>query len=111
MSFHVVLQPRAEYDLDAILTHLKKESLQGAASWFRAWRHAVSLLERQADIYGSAPEDADHEPFIQQTLFKTRSGRYYRAIYTLIDQTVYVLHVRGHGQDLVEPDELTLPHG
>lgn len=39
-------------------------------------------------------------------MFKTRKGRKYRVLFTIQDQTAIILHVRGPGQDLLDPDDL-----
>lgn len=56
-----------------------------------------------------APENDDHEEEIRHILFKTRRGKTYRAIFIIRTDTVFVLHIRGPGQDLTEPDELRFP--
>ena len=110
MSFKVKLQPQAKADLDAILARIKERSPSGAASWYRAWTDARKLLARQADIYSVAPEDEDHEILIQQILFRTRRGNHYRAVFTVVDGTAHVLHIRGQGQDSIPQAELHPPN-
>jgi plasmid stabilization system protein ParE len=106
MKFDVHLLWRAERDLDRIVTWLFERSPQGAAAWHRAWKETVGILQDSADSYGLAPENEGHYLEIRQIMFRTRRGRYYRALYTIRGKDVYVMHIRGPGQDLVSPDEL-----
>jgi plasmid stabilization system protein ParE len=108
MTFNVQLLWRAERDLDHIITWLYERSPQGAAAWHQAWKDAVHLLQDSAEKYGLAPEGTDHELKIRQIIFHTPHGRNYRALYTIRDQDVFVMHIRAPGQDLVAMDELQL---
>lgn len=109
MKFTVTLQPHAEADLDEILERLNEKSPRGAVSWLEAWNQARANLAQHANSYGAAAENDDHEIYVQQILFRTRYSNYYRAIFTIVDNAVHVLHIRGSGQDLVSPDELVAP--
>jgi hypothetical protein len=57
-----------------------------------------------------APESNDHPEPIYQVIFKTRRGRPYRALFVVRDRTVFILHVRGPGQDFVAPNEIANPN-
>ena len=110
MKFHVELLPQAQRNLDHILTRLKKQSPQGAENWHNRWIQLLDTLEASAEAFGRAPEDEDHEATIQQSTFKTGQGRRYRVLFTIRNNTVFVLHIRGPGQSLVHPDEMQLPN-
>ena len=109
MNFAVQLLWRAERDVDQILTWLHKRSPQGAAAWHLVWKDTLRTLQSSADTFGHAPENEDQELEVRQITFRTRSGSDYRALYTIRDNDVYVMHVRTPGQDLIPPDELRLP--
>jgi len=106
MKFTAHLLWRAERDIDRIVTWLNERSPAGAASWLRKWDQTFALLEASANAYGLAPENEGQELEIRQIMFHTRRGRDYRALYTIGGRDVYVMHVRGPGQDLVPPDEM-----
>lgn len=101
MKFNLILLPQATSDVDDIISFLVKKSPTGANTWYQTWLKTCETLKRDADSFGRAPEDADNEFTIQQLIFKTKSGNPYRVIYRILDNTVYVYHVRGAGQDLV----------
>lgn len=108
MNRTVIVLPAAKEDLYGILAWIKHRSPAGAKEWFRAWNDALQRLEREP-LPGKAPEDADHDLEIRQLLFKTRRGRVYRAMFTIRDDHVVVLRIRGPGQDLLSSDELDMP--
>lgn len=109
MTFDVVHLPQAEADLDEILAWLHERSPTGAATWFRRWLEVEDLLRRRPASQALAPENSDHEEEIRNVIFKTRRGKKYRCLFLIREETVYVLHIRGPGQDLVAPDHLPIP--
>ncbi len=109
MKFQVKVLWQAERDLDRMILWINNKSPQGAAAWLRRWDNVLDDLRKCADKCGLAPEDAGHDIEIRQIVFKTRNGLPYRALFTIRDHHVYVMHVRGPGQDLIRPDDLQLP--
>jgi Txe/YoeB family toxin of Txe-Axe toxin-antitoxin module len=88
---------------------IAQRSTQGAKSLRKAFEKAVRSLAKDALAHGLAPESNDHPVEIRQILFRTRYGHNYRALYTIKDQEVNVLRVRGPGQDLILPEDLRMP--
>lgn len=109
MTFDVKILWRAERDVDHIVIWLGERSTQGAAAWYRAWKETLRLLELSASSFGLAPENEDQELEIRQVTFHTSRGHDYRALYTIEDRQVFVMHVRAPGQNIVPPDQLQLP--
>lgn len=109
MTFEVVLLPGAQGDIDEILTWIHRRSPEGALAWWRAWLTTVAELEQFADHFSLAPESAWHSQVILNRIFKTRRGKPYRVLFTIRSSIVYVLHVRGPGQDILKADELRKP--
>ncbi len=106
MKFHVRLLSRAERDLDHIVTWLYERSPQGAQAWHDAWKKTCRTLQASADAYGLAPESEGQPLEIRQLFFHTRKGRNYRALFTIRGGEVFIMHIRGPGQDLVPPEGL-----
>jgi hypothetical protein len=48
-----------------------------------------------------APESPNYETEVRQILFKTRRGRTYRALSTVVGAGVFIVHVRAPGQNLI----------
>jgi plasmid stabilization system protein ParE len=106
MTFRVRLTDAASADIQAILRWIEERSLAGADAWYRRWLEVLDSLCYRADAFGLAPESDDHPEPIRQVTFKTKRGRRYRALFSIRNQEVFVLHVRGPGQRLLRPDEL-----
>ena len=111
MSFDVRLSFRAETDLDHILAWIANRSPQGANVWLARWKEVCRLLSERPENCLLAPENVDHEEDIRQIVFKTRSGRKYRALFVIRGDRVFVTNLRGPGQDLFPPDEVAVPEG
>ncbi|HTN00502.1 MAG TPA: hypothetical protein VL132_01420 [Planctomycetaceae bacterium] len=109
MKYLVVVLPQAHEDVEIIVSWLHQRSLTGATAWYRRWSAMLDELSRSADRCVEAPESADHSQQLHQLQFKTRRGHHYRVIFVIQNSKVYVLHVRGSGQDLLSPDEIRHP--
>ncbi len=106
MTFPVSVAQSAKRDIRQILRWLGKRSRSGAETWYRRWSDVLVRLSEQGDTLGIAPEDADHDETIYPIIFRTRRGLPYRALSVVRDHEVFVLRVRGPGQDLVAPEDL-----
>ena len=106
-AFNVVIMPRAESDLLCISDWLAQRSLKGASNWIVAFELALARLRSEPRMFGDAPEAAPLGQPLQQILFKTQSGRRYRAIFKVEENDVYLLRVRGPGQPALRRDEIS----
>lgn len=109
MSFRVSVTTGAQSDVRLILHWLSERSRAGAEAWYRRWLETLHYLRQRAGSSPEAPESEDHAEVIRQVLFKTRRGRFYRALFILRDCDVFVLHVRGPGQDTLRPEDIRSP--
>ena len=101
MSFSVSLTESAKGDVRCILRWIEERSPAGAQAWHRRWLEALTIIAESAESCTVALESEDHPESIRQIIFKTRSGRPYRALFIVRESDVFVLHVRGPGQDLL----------
>jgi hypothetical protein len=69
--------------------------------WLDASAGAASLLTQSH--HGEAPENEDHKETIRQKLFKTKPGSTYRRLYIIRVDVIYIIYVRGAGQDVMRP--------
>ena len=106
MTFRVNLTDAARDDVRAILRWIENRSEAGALTWYRRWLQVLNTLESRADSLGLAPESEEHSEPIHQVIFKTKHGRPYRALYILRERNVFVLHVRGPGQDFFRSENV-----
>jgi len=106
MSFTVRELPKAKQDKRSIFGWLDERSPAGAAAWLDAYDSLIERLEQHAPSFGLAPESKDCDFDVRQSLFKTRRGRVYRALFFIEGQEVYILRIRGPGQAPVTPEDI-----
>ena len=102
MKFSVAILARAQSDVDQIYDWLNKRSPSGALRWYAAFCEAIRELQEDAGRFPIASETASLSVEVREELFRTRRGRRYRLLFTIIDQQVRILRVRGPGQPPVE---------
>ena len=105
MRYSVRFLPRADADVRQMLQYLMERSPNGAHTWLTALDRAVDRLRESADTYSEALESERFTMAVRQLPFKTRRGLVYRLIYTIVEQEVRILRVRGPGQAPIEPGE------
>jgi plasmid stabilization system protein ParE len=106
MTWHLRILPRARRDADRIVLWLLERDAAAAGRWFDAFEAAANSIERAPHSYSLAPEDEFVDWEIRQFFFRTRRGRTYRGLFTIIDHEIRVMRVRGPGQALIEPFDL-----
>lgn len=109
MKFTVKTLRAAERDSNIILEYIANRSKAGATAWAKAYDKALAQLEENADSFPLAAENEHVDFEVREILFKTRRGLIYRALFTIQEDTVIILHVRGPGQDIIDPLELRDP--
>lgn len=109
MSRQVVIQPSAEHDIQSQFDYLLQRSEIGARNWVDALEEALASLPQRADYCGLAAESKSYDESIREILFRTRLGNAYRALFVVRGEVIHILHVRGPGQDQLNPGELHLP--
>lgn len=106
MTQRLNIFPRAEQDAQKIFDWIAERSPQGANSWFAALEAATQKVLHDSSIYALAPENELVNCGLRQFLFKTRQGNLYRGLFTVVDDEVRILRIRGPGQPPLAPDEL-----
>lgn len=107
MTFRVRTLQRASTDILSITNYIYERSPQGAAAWLDAFEKAKCRLAENADCYSEADENERFEIDVKQSLFKTRRGRVYRIVFTIIRDEVRILRVRGPGQGPITLSDLS----
>jgi hypothetical protein len=97
-SYFVQVMPRAQDDVLSIVAWIKERSSQGAVTWYAAYENLLDRLKNRPLACGTAPEAQKLGRDLRQAMFKTRQGNLYRGIFMIEDDTVYLLRVRGPGQ-------------
>lgn len=102
MKYKLRILKRAEADAREIFDWIYERSPAGARTWFAAFERAANKLLRNPYAWPLAPENKLVSYEVRHFVFKTRRGLRYRAIYTVVDDEVRILHVRGSGQNVLE---------
>jgi plasmid stabilization system protein ParE len=106
MKYRVIALRRAEADVRHITGWIAEHSLQGAYTWLDAYEELLQRLADSADTCSAALEDTECSIPLKQALFRTRRGRTFRVIFTILGDQVRILRVRGPGQPPLQEDEL-----
>jgi plasmid stabilization system protein ParE len=94
MTFRVETTAAAEQDADAILDWLlSQHSGDAGMRWYLALQDAIASLAQFPERCALAPEN-EVFPFELRHLLYGHSPHVYRILFTIDDQTVYVLHIR-----------------
>ena len=104
MKYQVVVAARAACDVQSIYDWLAERSPSGAKAWYQAWNIALDSLEGEPLGFAVAVESPRRNFTIREAYFRTRKGRTYRILFTIVDVEVRVLHVLGPAQ--LFPDDL-----
>jgi plasmid stabilization system protein ParE len=106
MSRTLRIVERARSDVDDIFNWLVHRSMQGAISWYLAFRHAIEKVVSAPQNFAEAAESHPLGRQLRQALFKTRRGRVYRIVFEVSDTEIIILRVRGPGQNPLRRREL-----
>ncbi len=97
MVFRVEISAEAELDSIAILKWLVAQHAgEAGLRWFLSMDRAIAFLSTFPERCPLAPEDSSLSLGIRQ-LFYGRHPHVYRILFTIKDDTVYILHIR-HGR-------------
>jgi len=99
MTYRVVLTPRAKQNLRTIHSYIFKEAPRAADDWLDRAEQAVCSLARHPERCPLAPESLSIGKPIRQLFFGAGNRGTYRILFVIVDQLVYVLHIR-HGSRL-----------
>ncbi len=108
MTYDLRILARAREDVQEIYDWIAERSPEGAQRWLDRFEEATTALQTNPFLAPLAPESKSFDIEVRHTLFRTRSGRPYRAIFTVVGDEVRILRVRGPGQAPVRPRDLPI---
>ena len=107
MKYHVQVSPRAEADIERNAKWWADNySADQAARWFYAVHDQLQSLKTFPLKHGLSAEDAEFPYEIRDKLVGLGSRPGYRAVFTVIDDTVHVLTVRRGAEDRLRPEDI-----
>lgn len=98
MTHRVTIVARANRDVDKIYYWLAKRSRLGSLSWYQAFLDCLDKIAQSAASFPPALEAQQTGREIREVFFKTRQGKRYRIVFTIVANDAFVLRVRGPGQ-------------
>ncbi len=101
MNYQLVYTTRAKNDLCAATDYIAQQVPETAERWFNGFVVALAKLKQNPLIYGLAPESDQVREEIRQIIYRTKSRRANRALFSIRGDTVYILCIRRPGQRLL----------
>jgi len=99
MTRPVQIVRRARLDIEAIFDWLERRSPQGAATWYEKLSETIRQIAMHPEARPLVAETSQRwNRKLQQSLFKTPRGRWYRIIFEATELELLILRVRGPGQ-------------
>ena len=105
MAYRVIITPDAKRDLRNASNYIRRDSRSAAERWLKQMHGSIQKLSKHPERCPMAPEAHTFERPIRELLCGSGNRGTYRALYTIVDNIVYVFHVR-HGSMLpLAPEE------
>jgi plasmid stabilization system protein ParE len=108
MTYRVVVLARARLDVDRLYDWIAEASPEGAQRWLDQFEKATNTLETNPFVAPLVPEAKSFDIEIRHILFRTKYGRTYRAIFTVVDDEIRILRIRGPGQSPIRPADIPI---
>jgi plasmid stabilization system protein ParE len=105
-KYRLIIQPPAFDDLDEACQWISERAPEAAARWFNGFVEALNSLTTSPERCNLAPENDAVEPEIRQLLYGRRSG-VYRALFTITENEVRILHIRHAARQTMTAEELS----
>ena len=105
MSYRVVVTANAKANLRSYYLHAAQHAPVTAARWLTRFEAALATLATNPQRCGIAPENDAVDEGIRQFLFGKRRS-VFRALFTIAENEVRVLHIRRAVMDTATADEL-----
>jgi plasmid stabilization system protein ParE len=102
MKYRVIIQPSAQLDLEEAYLCVHKRAPLRVAKWFQGLEDAIFSLSELPQRCSLAPESNDFPEEIRQLLYGKRTN-VYRIIFTVLEDTVSILHVRHAARRFLRP--------
>lgn len=106
MKFVLVISPEAVSDAEACVEKLKRHSIQGAETWYAAFRAAAKGLIDDAEVHAIVPSRFLKKSSVRSKPFSTPHGKTYQLYYRIQNVEVRVLRVWSPGRPPVRRRDL-----
>lgn len=103
----VRILPRAETDFRVIYSFIEEHSPSGANRWRQAFEKKLKSVTGNPEASGFALENELTSFEFREFTFKTRRGLRYRVVFTVLDDELLIVRMRGPGQPPLADDEMS----
>ena len=107
MEFKVKLTHNAKHEIDLAYLWLKQHNASYADKWFRDLMNTIATLQDKPKRCTLARENDAFPQEIRQLIFG-KSKNKYRIVFTILEDTVYILYLRHSAQSAITLDILDL---
>jgi plasmid stabilization system protein ParE len=104
VKYHVIIQPPASADIDKAYLWIFEHAPESAAKWFNGLEAAIQTLNSFPQRCPLAEESKAFVLEIRQLIYGKRAGAY-RILFTIVEDSVHVLHVRHGRRERLSPRE------
>ena len=105
MKYRVRIQPEALAELEACYEWLAHRNAASAVKWFNGFAEALERLAEFPEGWSIASESVFVAYEVRQLLYGKRQHKY-RALFTIVEDTVHVLHIRHAARQYLNPEDL-----
>ena len=106
MAYQLRYTATAAVELRAATDWIAERAPDTAEEWFEGFVELLATLRVNALVHGLAPENSLVGIEVRQIVYRTKSRRFNRALYTVTDDTVVILGIRRPGQPLLSKRDL-----
>ena len=106
MRYRVIITPEAENDLRTASRYIRRQGApQAARAWLTGARKKIKTLAEYPERAHAASESMSFQEPIRELIYGSGNRGVYRILFAILDDSVFVLHVR-HGSMLpMEPEK------
>jgi plasmid stabilization system protein ParE len=105
MRYRVVITPEAETDLRSAASYIRRDNPRAARAWLKGARQRIKSLAQFPGRCSLAPESASFVEPIRELFYGHGNGGTYRILFVVLNNTVFVLHIRHGAMQSLKPDE------
>jgi plasmid stabilization system protein ParE len=106
MRYRVIVAPEAEADLRKVGSYIRRDNPSAARAWLKGARQRIKTLAQHPERCPLAPETTSFIEHIRELSYGHGNRGTYRILFVVLDNTVFVLHVRHRAMQPLKPDDL-----
>ena len=106
MRYRVIVTPEAETDLRNAASYIRGDNPRAARAWLRGARQRIKTLAQYSERGRLAPESTSFIEPVKEIFYDHGNRGTYRILFVVLDNTVFVAHIRHGAMRPLNPDGL-----